>query len=175
MFGTTSPSPLPSSPPMSRRARVVVGSVVALAALFWASIGATALTAHQLFGELPSRHSIVSVANMARSSVLYDVKGRPAFTIFKEQRLEMPLDRMSPNLKQAILAIEDQRFYDHNGVDLIRVAGAAVANLRRGSRAQGGSTITQQLARMSFLSTEKTFTRKAQEVLLAALIERDYA
>ncbi|RPI56857.1 MAG: PBP1A family penicillin-binding protein, partial [Lysobacterales bacterium] len=60
-------------------------------------------------------------------------------------------------------------------VDVIRVFGAAVANFRRGERAQGGSTITQQLARMSFLSTEKTYTRKAQEALLAAMIERDYS
>jgi 1A family penicillin-binding protein len=82
---------------------------------------------------------------------------------------------MSPNLKNAILAIEDQRFYEHSGVDVVRIVGAAVANLRQGSRAQGGSTITQQLARMSFLTPEKTYTRKLQEVLLAALIERDYS
>ncbi len=86
----------------------------------------------------------------------------------------MPIDQMSPPLKQAILAIEDQRFYDHQGVDVIRIAGAAIANLRAGRRGQGASTITQQLARLSFLTTEKTYTRKLQEALLAALIESEY-
>src|SRR5262245_39293988 len=63
-----------------RKARLVITAVVSIAVLFWASMGATALTAHQLFGDLPSRQSVVSVTQMARSSVLYDVKGHPAFT-----------------------------------------------------------------------------------------------
>jgi penicillin-binding protein 1A len=149
--------------------------VVFLAAVFWTSMGVTAVAAQRMLGSMPDRHSLGRITEMARSSVFYDVKGRPAFTIFKEQRLEVPLDRMSPHLKKATLAIEDQRFYEHRGVDLIRVMGNAVANFRRGSRAQGGSTITQQLARMSFLTPEKTYTRKAQEILLAALIESEYS
>jgi 1A family penicillin-binding protein len=160
---------------VTRKARILVALIVAVAAAFWFSMGATALAAHQLLGGLPDRHSLGRVTQMARSSVFYDIKGRPAFTIFKEQRLEVPLDQMSPHLRKATLAIEDQRFYDHRGVDVIRVVGAALANFRLGSRAQGGSTITQQLARMSFLSTDKTYTRKAQEVLLAALIEGEYS
>jgi penicillin-binding protein 1A len=146
-----------------------------LAVAFWSTIGVSAVAAYRLVSDLPTRDSIgSSITQMARSSVLYDVKGRPAFTIFKEQRIEVPLERMSPNLKNAILAVEDQRFYEHRGVDIVRIVGAAVANLRRGTRAQGGSTITQQLARLSLLSPEKTYTRKLQEVLLAALIEREY-
>jgi 1A family penicillin-binding protein len=174
-FGTE-PTPRPrASLPTTRNARLLVAAMVTLGVTFWVSMGATALAAHQLLGDIPTRQSLVGVTDMARSSVLYDIKGRPAFTIFKEQRLEMPLDSMSPNLKKAILAIEDQRFYDHNGVDVIRVVGAAVANFRQGRTAQGGSTITQQLARMSFLSTEKTYARKAQEALLAALVESEYS
>jgi 1A family penicillin-binding protein len=160
---------------VQKNARVFVGAIIALAAAFWFSMGATALAAHQLFNGLPDRHSLSRVSDMARSSVFYDIKGRPAFTIFKEQRLEVPLDRMSPNLRKAILAIEDHRFYDHHGVDVIRVMGAALANLRQGRNAQGGSTITQQLARMSFLTAEKTYTRKAQEMVLAAVLEREYS
>jgi len=149
--------------------------MVLVSAAFWFSMGATALAAHQLLGGLPDRHTLGRVTQMARSSVFYDIKGRPTFTIFKEQRLEVPLDRMSPHLKNATVAIEDQRFFDHHGVDVIRVMGAAIANLRQGRNAQGGSTITQQLARISFLTSEKTYTRKAQEVLLAALIEGEYS
>ena len=81
---------------------------------------------------------------------------------------------MSPNLIKAIIAIEDQRFYDHRGFDLVRIASAALANVRHGRRAQGGSTITQQLARQSFLTPNKTFRRKLQELILAARIERLY-
>ena len=74
----------------------------------------------------------------------------------------------------AIVAIEDQRFYDHGGVDVIRIAGAALNNVRRGARAQGGSTLTQQLARQSFLTPDKTFRRKLQEVIVAARLERAF-
>ena len=81
---------------------------------------------------------------------------------------------VSPHLIAAIVAIEDQRFYDHGGVDLVRIAGAGLANLREGRRAQGGSTLTQQLARQSFLTLDKTFRRKVQEALLAMRIEREY-
>jgi penicillin-binding protein 1A len=155
--------------------RLFVTAMLALAIAFWFSMGATALAAHQLLGGLPDKQSLGRVTEMARSSVFYDIKGRPAFTIFKEQRLQVPLSQISPNLRNAMLAIEDQRFYDHHGVDVIRVMGAAIVNLREGRNAQGGSTITQQLARMSFLTAEKTYTRKAQEVLLAALIEGEYS
>ena len=160
---------------VKKSARPFVALILALAAGFWFTMGATVLAGHQLFSGLPDRHSLGRVSEMARSSVFYDIKGYPAFTIFKEQRLEVPLEKMSPNLRKAMLAIEDQRFYEHGGVDVIRVAGAAVANLRQGRNAQGGSTITQQLARMSFLTPQKTYTRKAQEMLLAALVENEYS
>src|SRR6185295_1013919 len=98
-----------------------------------------------------------------------------AFTIYKEQRIEVPLGEVSPNLVKALVAVEDQRFYDHRGFDLVRIASAAMANLRHRRRAQGGSTITQQLARQSFLTTDKTWRRKVQELILAARIERVYS
>jgi penicillin-binding protein 1A len=148
--------------------------MVLLAIAFWFGMGATALMAHQVFEGVPDRRAISRVTQMARASIFYDRADRPAFTIFKEQRIEVPLDQMSPHLKHAILAIEDQRFYEHNGVDIVRVGGAALVNLREQRAAQGASTITQQLARMSFLTQEKTFTRKIQEIMLAALVENEY-
>ena len=160
---------------IARHPRGFVALMVVLATLFWAGMGATALFAHQLFDGVPDRASLSRVTQMARSSVFYDHKGQPAFTISKEHRLEVPLEQISPNLRNAILAIEDQRFYDHSGVDLVRVGGAALANLREGRRAEGASTITQQLARLSFLNLEKTYTRKLQEVVLAALLENEYS
>ena len=111
---------------------------------------------------------------MAQATTLYDVHGRPAFTIFKEQRIAVSLDRVSPHLVHAILAVEDQRFFEHGGLDVVRVAGAFLTNLRSGRAAQGGSTLTQQLARQSFLTAEKTYTRKMKEVIVAARIEREF-
>ena len=157
------------------RPRWVIAGTVALAAAFWTGVGATVLFADRVLDGIPDRRTLGRVADNPRASIFYDHKGRPAFKISKEQRIEVPLDRMSPVLRQAILAIEDQRFYEHQGVDLIRIAGAALSNVREGRRGQGASTITQQLARLSFLNTDKTYTRKLQEAILAALIETQYS
>ena len=123
---------------------------------------------------LPSREDLKGLGQMAQATVLFDAQDRPAFSIFEEQRREVPLEAVSPHLIAAIVAIEDQRFYDHGGVDVVRIAGAGLANLREGRRAQGGSTLTQQLARQSLLTLDKTFRRKLQEALLAMRIEREY-
>ena len=123
---------------------------------------------------LPDRAAVRDIGDMLQATTLFDSKERPVFTIFKEQRIEVPLEQMSPNLLKAVVSIEDQRFYEHRGVDAIRVAAAALRNVREGRRAEGGSTITQQLARQSFLSADKTFRRKLKEVILAANIENIY-
>ncbi len=158
-----------------RHPRLFVALVAVVAVAFWTVSTGAVLFARDVASGLPNRSVVGRITEMARASTLYDVKDRAAFTIFKEQRLEIPLEAMSPNLVRAIIAIEDQRFYDHDGVDVIRVAGAAFANFREGRRAQGGSTITQQLARQTLLTSDKTYTRKVQEVVLAALIEGEYS
>lgn len=81
-------------------------------------------------------------------------------------------ENIPENLKNAFVALEDKRFYDHHGVDYIRIAGAFVANVRSGRRAQGGSTITQQIVKNAFLSNEKSFSRKLKEARLAVSLER---
>ena len=89
----------------------------------------------------------------------------------EERRDFMPIGRIPQVMKEAVLAAEDSRFYQHGGVDYKGVARAALENLRD-ARSQGASTITMQVARNFYLSTEKTFTRKIYEVLLALKIER---
>src|SRR5262245_6211114 len=160
---------------VARHPKQFVTGIVAVAVVSWVSVGTAAVYAHQLLDGVPDRTALGRLTEMARASVFYDNKGRPAFTISKEQRIEVPLDKISPNLKAAVIAIEDQRFYDHRGVDLVRMFGAAFANLREQRAAQGASTITQQLARLSFLTPDKTITRKLQEIILAALIEEEYS
>src|SRR3954453_12501278 len=123
---------------------------------------------------LPDQDAMRRIGEMDQATAVFDDQDRLAFTIFKEQRIEVPLADVSPNLTKALLAIEDQRFYQHRGFDLVRIGSAALANIRHGRRAQGGSTLTQQLARQSFLTTDKTFHRKLQELVLAARIERLY-
>ena len=124
---------------------------------------------------LPGREELRTLGEMPQATTLYDVHNRPVFTIFKEYRIEVPLSRVSPHLRKAIVAFEDQRFHEHGGMDVIRIAGAVYADLRQGRKAQGGSTITQQLARQSFLTREKRLWRKLREIALARRIERMYS
>src|SRR6185436_6624380 len=104
-----------------------------------------------LWDGLPNETAISKIGDMDQATAVFDMDDSLAFTIFKEQRTEVPLNEISPRMIQAILAIEDQRFYTHGGFDLIRIASAGLADLRSGDRTQGGSTLTQQLARQSFL------------------------
>jgi len=87
----------------------------------------------------------------------------------------VPIGHISPDLKNAIVAIEDRRFYEHAGFDLTGMGRAALVNIQHGRIEEGASTITQQLVKNLFLANEQTFTRKAQELLLALDIEIAYS
>ena len=89
-----------------------------------------------------------------------------------ENRVVVPLDDIPIETRQAFLAAEDLRFYQHHGVDVVRLFGALAANIRQGGYAQGASTITMQLIRQSHLSTQKTIARKLEEIWLAWQLER---
>lgn len=84
------------------------------------------------------------------------------------------IDDISEVMQQAVISIEDRRFYEHNGIDVRRIGGAVLANVTDGFGAEGGSTITQQLVKQSFLSTDKKLLRKLQEQWLAIKLEREY-
>ena len=151
-------------------------TVIVLAAVFgFATVGWLAWFSYDLTAGLPNRTAVAGIGDMAQATTLFDISDRPVFTIFKEQRIEVPLSRISQNLIKAVISVEDQRFFEHSGIDAVRVAAAVVRNLQEGRRAEGGSTITQQLARQSFLSRDKTFRRKLKEVILAAYIENQYS
>ena len=107
---------------------------------------------------------------------IFSADGQLIATLFKENRTWTPLEQISPNMKHAILAIEDSRFYEHHGVDPVGVARAAVDLIRSGGQIrQGASTITMQLARNLFLSPDQSFDRKIREALLALQIEKTFA
>jgi 1A family penicillin-binding protein len=155
--------------------RLFVGTLLAVSSAGWLAAGGTFWFLRGVVADLPPPDAIREVGRMAQATLLLDVNGNPAFTLYKEQRIEVPLSHASPHLVRAIVAVEDQRFFDHNGLDVIRVAGAALTNLREGRVAQGGSTITQQLARQSFLSSDKTFRRKLAEIIVAARLEKQFS
>ena len=104
-------------------------------------------------------------------TVFYGADGRPWFRL-DEQRHDVPLSEIAPDLQGAVLAIEDRRFYHHPGIDPIGLARAVLHDVGGSGRVEGGSTLTQQLARTLFLSNVRTFGRKAKEAGIALLIEQ---
>ena len=92
----------------------------------------------------------------------------------REQRELVGLQDLPPHLIDAVLAVEDQRFHTHPGIDLRRIVGAMLANLRAGRVEQGGSTLTQQLVKNFFLTPERTLRRKLREAVMALLVEARY-
>src|SRR5262249_10148932 len=108
-------------------------------------------------------------------TMVYDIKGRVLHEFYKENRSPVPLRSIPRNLVNATIATEDRSFYTHWGVDLWGIARAAITDIAHLRRTQGGSTITQQLARNLFLTHERTMTRKIKETALAIQIERRYS
>ena len=108
-----------------------------------------------------------------RTSVIYDCHDKEILSLHGAQdRTWVSLDEFPPHLLNAFISAEDARFYDHEGVDIIRIAGAIIADIKAGGYVQGASTISQQLIKLSHLSSEKTISRKAEEAVLAYQMER---
>ena len=103
-------------------------------------------------------------------TMFYGADGQAWFRL-DEQRHDVPLSEIALDMQHAVVAVEDRRFYHHPGVDPIGLGRALVHDLRAGGRVEGGSTLTQQLARTLFLSNARTYGRKAKEAALAVLIE----
>jgi penicillin-binding protein 1A len=168
------PLRLPAQPRASRRrpkskffiwlfagAVIAVISVVALVYIFYSA-----------------RAGFIDMAvikKMPKASILYDCQGRSFSRFFDENRIAMPADKPLPKLlSEAVVATEDHRFYSHGAIDPIGMARAFASNIiGRGSR-QGGSTITQQLARNSIGQLQRTYDRKILEIFLAHRIEQAY-
>lgn len=123
--------------------------------------------------------SLPAVGNNMRpavSSQVFDSHGRLITTLHSDQnRLPIDINKVPQNLQNAFIAAEDNRFYEHIGIDPIGIFRAIFANLTNRGIAQGGSTITQQLAKNAFLSQEQTLKRKIQEAMLALEIEHKYS
>ncbi|MGN7305670.1 PBP1A family penicillin-binding protein [Bacillus subtilis] len=109
------------------------------------------------------------------SSTIYDKNGKEIAEVGAEKRTYVSIDEIPDVVKEAFIATEDARFYEHHGIDPVRIGGALVANFKDGFGAEGGSTITQQVVKNSLLSHQKTLKRKVQEVWLSIQLERNYS
>jgi len=137
-----------------------------------------------IFGVLVAVTAIVVVWTMRQGWAVYKLRrgvgdtwfyaadGRPWFRM-DEQRRDVTLDDIAPDLRNAVIAVEDHRFYAHFGIDPIGLGRAVYRDVRGGGRLEGGSTLTQQLARTLFLSNKRTPARKAQEAVIALLLEQE--
>jgi penicillin-binding protein 1A len=142
----------------------------ALATLSLAALLLVGYAAAIVYPTLPSLDALTSY-NPKIPLQIYSAEGYLIGEFGEERRALVRIQDVPDGLRKAILAAEDERFYEHGGVDYIGVLRAALHNFSAGSAKQGASTITMQVARNFFLSTEKTFTRKFHEALLAFKIE----
>lgn len=139
------------------RARALLWVFIVLASITTAWLGRQGYAVHKL-------------TRGVGDTWFHTADGRPWFRL-DEQRHDVPMAAISPHLQHAFVAVEDHRFFRHPGVDPIAVARAVYRNVREPGTVEGGSTITQQLARTLFLSNRKSYLRKAREAVLSVLIE----
>ncbi len=119
--------------------------------------------------------SILEKHEPSFTTQIYDCKGRVLANLFEENRIWVPLKKIPKYLIYAVLAAEDSDFYYHHGINLKGIIRAAWVNFRSGKIVEGGSTITQQLAKNLFLTPSKTIKRKIKEMMLALQIENRYS
>ncbi len=157
------------------RQRLIIGAVMVMTVCGWYAAYRTVRFTITVAGELDRANDLTGIGPRARSTIVMDREGRPAFAFYSEQRIDVAIDQVSPHMVNAVVAVEDRRFYSHYGLDPIRIVGAALNNVRAGRVLEGGSTITQQLARAVRLSPARTFERKLREAMLALRLEERYS
>jgi len=167
----------PPKPPLWRRRwfrRVLIG-LGGLTLLGLLVVGAAALWAFTILPRsLPSVTALETLQPI-QGTKIYDDNDEPITELHVERRILVPLAQIPQSLRDAILATEDRRFYSHWGIDPVGVARAIIQNYRRGRIVEGGSTITQQLTKVLFLTPDKSLERKIKEAVLALELERRYS
>ena len=124
--------------------------------------------------ELPNIQSMVEDYKPQMATTIYDKNNNVVDVLEAESRDAVKLEDVSPYVKEAFLAIEDKKFYSHHGLHFKGIIRAVLTNFLKGKTTQGGSSITQQLAKNAFLTPERTFSRKVKEAILTYQIERTY-
>ena len=135
---------------------------------------AAALPLHWLLSSLPPTDDFENYTP-SLTSYVYDINDTVVSEFSMEKRAYLNLDRIPGSLQHALIAMEDQQFYNHPGISVKGIMRALVSNVWRGRKAQGGSTITQQLSRGISLTAEKTIIRKLKEVIVSFVIEKKFS
>jgi len=170
------PGAIVSAPPGERKHLLRRFWLPAVILLALAAGGLTGIIAAYQLNYSQAASEVAALATYRPSIVtrIYADDGKTVIGEFAlEKRIPLKYDEIPPVMKNAILAVEDARFYDHVGIDPIRIVGAVWKNLTS-KKVEGGSTLTQQLAKNLFLTREQTYTRKVNEWVLALQIERYY-
>ncbi len=152
---------------LKTRAFIAIGVALALV------LGS--LTAITMVLSIWTAAPMVEDYDVQETTVIYDADGEPLAGLYEEDRRWVELDEIPREFQQAFVAVEDRNFRHHRGVDLRAIVRAMVRNIRNLSIVEGGSTITQQLARNVYLDHARTFTRKLQEMRIALELERRYS
>lgn len=153
------------------RRRFFLGSFLVTVAI---SIGATGGLIGAYLKDLPPL-DLLEEYQPSLATTFYSDQDEPFAALFLEKRIYVPLQKIPRHLIEALIAVEDAQFYQHRGINWRGIGRAMLRNLRCLCLAEGGSSITQQLAKVLFLTPEKSLTRKVKEILLALEIERRYS
>jgi len=145
--------------------------------LFFIAFAGLGVIGGILYAQLQELPDIANLNDFKTSEAthIYDINGNLISQLWLEQRTIVPLEKIPQTLQNAVIATEDERFYEHWGIDVVGVARAFMVNISSGGLREGASTITQQLARTLFLTQEKTLSRKIREALLSVQIEKNYS
>lgn len=165
----------PSRPTWRARAfgALIVAVILIVFFLTAAVVGGGAWFLKEMYATLPTFEQLHDIEPPQISQV-FARDGSLVHEFSIERRIWVPIKQIPENLANAVIAIEDRRFYTHWGIDLRRIAGAVVVDVIRGHYAQGASTITQQLARNLYLTSRQTLVRKIREALTALQLESYY-
>ncbi|HEY5706514.1 MAG TPA: transglycosylase domain-containing protein [Terrimicrobiaceae bacterium] len=155
---------------LRRRFYWPLGLVTLTAVLAWAAWAYFSAR----FERRAAEFDLTQLERMEAASIIYDRDGKELGKIFIQNRHPISLENVSPMMVKAVVAAEDNKFFEHHGVDYAGVVRAAITNYRRGKISQGASTVTQQLARNSFELRERTYQRKLVEMFLALRIEKNF-
>lgn len=170
------PDPVQEQPPKKKRrfsfGRLCLWMFGLIFFLGCLGVGAGALMLYWASRDLPSISRIADY-NPPQATTVLARNGEILGTFFHEKRYLVTLDEMGEYIPMAFLAAEDDGFYEHMGVDPVAILRAAINNFRRGRAGEGGSTITQQLVKQLLLTSERSYTRKMKEAILAYKIEKD--
>ena len=119
---------------------------------------------YKLNSELPSIKDLKDFS-YKQPSIIYDAKNRIIAELGDERRYLVPMDKIPDHFKQAVIAVEDSRFYQHGGVDFVGIIRAFITNVKAGRVVEGGSTLTQQLVKIIYLTPERKLKRKVKEAI----------